>query len=276
VSDLEFVQVGDLAREIRKDVLTLTDDLVSRSLVLHYEDGSVTQFTFTSASDLEWVVLEGPDKGASGRETYTAVRPREDIYLVDYLSSREASTSVDIVLDLGSGQATTVVGTLPTLAEVQKSAFALATEGSDLTAVRARFLAAAIDKPFSVESHTQRPTDEMVGKRVQYVYGPTEAYEHIYLTDKLYTWHCLAGIEKDLADTDRCHYYKLGEQLYLFVWREKIVPTMGLVVADWGDAKRSMGKLWGYETADFGTMSNAMVGADATVLNSTVHPGLDD
>jgi len=272
--DLEFVQVGELAREIKKDALVPVDDLSGRTLALHHEDGSVVRYTFVSEAELSWEVLEGPGKGDGGDERYAAVRPREGVYLVDYLSSGQPGTSVDVVLDLDSAEATTVVGTLPSRAEVEKSAFALATEGADLTFVRAVFRPASIDKPFSAADRTQRPTDEMVGKRVQYVYGPTEVYEHIYLNEKLYTWQCLAGIEKGLADTDRCHYYKLGEQLYLFVWREKIVPTLGLVIVDWGDAKKSVGKLCGYESDDFRTVTNALVGAEAVILNATEHVGL--
>ena len=38
---------------------------------------------------------------------------------------------------------------------------------------------------------------------------------------------CLDGVEKGLADVDRCHYVQVAEDLYLFVWREKIIPTLG-------------------------------------------------
>ncbi|MCS6036118.1 hypothetical protein LNQ52_01035 [Klebsiella pneumoniae subsp. pneumoniae] len=40
-------------------------------------------------------------------------------------------------------------------------------------------------------------------------------------------------MEKGLADVDRCHYVQVAEDLYLFVWREKIIPTLG------GDPHRS-------------------------------------
>ncbi len=180
-------------------------------------------------------MLEGPDAGSSGKETYAAFSLRDGVCLVDYISGALPRTSVSMVLDATTGSATVVVGTLPTADEVVKGAFALATDGEELTAVRARFLRAAIDRPFAAGDHAHRPTDEMVGKRVQYVYGPTEAYEHIYLNEKLYTWQCLAGVEKGLADTDRCHSFKLGDRLYLFVWRERVVPTLGVVVVDWRD-----------------------------------------
>ena len=80
---------------------------------------------------------------------------------------------------------------------------------------------------------------------MEYTYSPTERYEHIYLNEEFYTWHCLLGSEKGLADTDRCHYLKLGDDLYLFVWREKIVPTLGAVVVDF-QAMRTMGKIFGH------------------------------
>jgi hypothetical protein len=58
-----------------------------------------------------------------------------------------------------------------------------------------------------------------------------------------------------LCDTDRCHYYKIAEQLYLFVWREKIIPTLGLVLIDL-QQHRSDGKIFGYAGASFDELSN--------------------
>ena len=103
--------------------------------------------------------------------------------------------------------------------------------------------------------HPHLPTDELVGKRVQYVYSQTEAYEHIYLNEDLYTWQCLRGSEQGLADTDRCHYRRIADGLYLFVWREKVIPTLGVVLVDWA-CKRSNGKLFGYEGSDFGALDH--------------------
>ena len=122
--------------------------------------------------------------------------------------------------------------------------------------------------PFVSAEHPHVPTDELVGKRVQYVYSQTETYEHIYLSESLYTWQCLRGSERGLADTDRCHYRKIGDELYLFVWREKVIPTLGVVLVDWR-AKRSTGKLFGYVTDDFGALSNTPISSVATLLNVT-------
>jgi hypothetical protein len=270
MTDLDFVQVGELAEGIRQQSEPAVGELVGTETVLHYEDGTVTRFVFAGEHDLTWEVLEGPDAGSSGAESYAAFAPREGVCLVDFISGTLPRTSVSIVLDTTTGSATAVVGTLPTAADVEKGAFALARDGEELTAVRAEFLRAALDRAFSSAGHSHAPTDEMVGKRVQYVYGPTEVYEHIYLNEKLYTWQCLAGVEKGLADTDRCHSLKLGDRLYLFVWRERVVPTLGVVVVDWR-AMRSFGKLCGYESSEFGPIANARIASVATLLNVTEH-----
>jgi hypothetical protein len=270
MSDLDFVQVGELAQGIRQQSEPAVAELVGTSTTLHYEDGTVTRIDFAGEHDLTWVVLEGSEAGISGTETYAAFSPRDGVCLVDYISGSLPRTSISLALDRTTGSATVVVGTLPTAAEVEKGAFALATDGEELTAVRAEFLRAAIDRPFAAGDHAHHPTGEMVGKRVRYVYGPAEVYEHIYLSEKLYTWHCIAGVEKGLADTDRCDAFKLGELLYLFVWRERVVPTLGVVVVDWRQMG-SFGKLCGYESSDFGAVANARIASVATLLNVTEH-----
>ena len=135
----------------------------------------------------------GSAKGAGGEEIYSATCLRDSVYFVDYVSRAQRATSVSLVLDLAAGRATAVTGTLPAESEVQKSAYRLASEGADLTAVAVQFQRAAIDRPFDPGEHHHAPTTELVGKRVKYVYSQTETYEHIYLNEKLYTWQCLRG-----------------------------------------------------------------------------------
>ena len=107
--------------------------------------------------------------------------------------------------------------------------------------------------------------------RDRYRYSPSEVYEHIYLNERFYTWQCLKGVEQGLCDTDRCDTYKIADQLYLFVWREKIIPTLGLVLIDL-QQHRSDGKIFGYAEASFDEFSNFPVSSYCQVLNSTDYP----
>jgi hypothetical protein len=267
---LRFIQVGELVKGISEDTLPADETLTGRSFALTTEDGAVTRISFFEGGRLVWEAIDGPAARRRGEEVCRITRPRDDVAVVDYVASALRATSVTIVLDLARSAATTVVGTLPTAAEAAQSAYDLATRGEELTLVRAELVPAIIDGPFVRGAHPHTPTDELVGKRVQYVYSETETYEHIYLNEDLYTWQCLRGSEKGLADTDRCHVRKIGDELYLFVWREKIVPTLGVVLVDWR-RRRSDGKLFGYEGSDFGDLATTPISARAILLNVTAY-----
>ena len=163
--------------------------------------------------------------------------------------------------------ATLVYGQLPDEAAARLDAFSRVERGLPLTAVETRFVFARLDaQPGPLPGFTTA----LVGMRNQYTYSPTERYEHIYLNDNFYAWQCLDGVEKGLADVDRCHYVQVAEDLYLFVWREKIIPTLGVILIDL-QQMRTDGKIMGYQGSDFGALSNFPVGASAKILNLTRH-----
>ena len=56
--------------------------------------------------------------------------------------------------------------------------------------------------------------------------------------------------------------------MYLFVWREKIVPTLGVVVLDL-NAMRTTGKIFGYEGNNFRKTVHFRIGARARLENIT-------
>jgi hypothetical protein len=200
---------------------------------------------------------------------YRAIMPRKEIYFVDFIVSYGDSRSVSVILDLPRRIATVVTGTLPTAAEVAVPLIDRAEKGMPLTSVKALFEHASIGTPFTAETGRHERTTDLVGGRFQWVYSSKDAYEHIYLNERIYTWHCIHGSEKGLADTDRCFYYRLGEKFYLFVWIEKIIPTMGVVLEDL-DVMRSYGKIFGHEGYDMnGRITNFAVGSYGRLLNET-------
>jgi hypothetical protein len=60
----------------------------------------------------------------------------------------------------------------------------------------------------------------------------------------------------------------IADELYLFVWREKLIPTLGVVLVDLLQMKTT-GMLFGYESHDFGKLTNVRIGAYAEVINVT-------
>ena len=265
-----WITVGELAHAFALDsnAPQPTADLAGRKFIFSLENGQTIEYGFLRGDTLSWRILEGTDKGLGAEESCSVFKIREEIYFVDYVRREEPIASVTLVFDFGRKILTALFGRLPEASETKISLLERISTGRELTDVEAGFLSGAIDADFTDSTPRHPTTDDLVGRRVEYTYSPTEKYEHIYLNERFYTWHCLLGSEKGLADTDRCHYFKVAEELYLFVWREKIIPTLGVVMVDF-DRKRTAGKIFGYEGGESGRVANFPVGALAQLLNVT-------
>jgi hypothetical protein len=261
-----WISVGALAESFAPDsnILARSNDLAGKRLTFYTADGGTARYEFTSADTLNWTT-----SGLSGRESYVATSPREGIYFVDVVrAGSRPPCSASIVADLNLGVATIVTGQMPAAEHAHTSILRRAQAQQELTPVAAEFVSATIDRPYDASAPHHRPTIDLVGMRLQHRYNKHEVYEHIYLNDKRYAWHCLSGIEQGLADVDRCHYYKIASNLYLFVWREKIVPTLGAILIDL-DRMKTTGKIFGYADDALTTVSNFQVGAYSTLINRT-------
>jgi hypothetical protein len=267
-----WITVGELAESFapHNNAPAPTAELTGKTLSFHFADGRIANYQFRTEHRLVWKITAGEGKGGNAEEIYTAFKIRENIYFVDYIAHLERATTVTLMLDLQSCLLTSVIGQLPAEADARQDLMGRILAGGEITSVKAALLSGSISRPFDAHTPRHQITEEMIGRRVQYTYSATECYEHIYLNANFYTWQCLRGSEKGLADTDRCHYYKLGEELYLFVWREKIIPTLGVVVVDYR-ALRSSGKIFGYKGNDCDRLENFYMGAYARLLNITRH-----
>ncbi len=267
----EWVQVGELAAGFAPDsnILEYVNDLEGKTLDCFMENGWLIRHEFHSGTSLTWEIIEGEGVGEKVTESYTATCIREGIYFVDFVKSQEKATTVTLIINLNTNNGTANLNTMPSREETMRPAYQRVMNGDLLTGVDSVFLQFTIGTEFS-EGRGHQLTDELVGKRVQYTYSPHESYEHVYLNDSYYAWQCLRGVEKSLADTDLCHYYKIDEQLYFFVWREKIIPTAGVIMIDLKRLKTT-GKIVGYDGTDFRKLNNFPVGAYAKVLNVTEH-----
>lgn len=241
--------------------------LAGRRLVLDFEDGSRIGYHFESATELTCAPHSPPRSGAVAA-TYRATEIRSGIFFVDYIAPDTRASTVSLVLDLERRVCTILYATLPEEADARLSLVERARRpGGELTGVAARYLSGTVDRPFADEAQRHEDSDDMIGRRVEYTYSSTERYEHIYLNRRFYTWHCLSGSERGLADTDLCRYLKIAERLYFFSWREKIVPTLGAVLVDF-EQMRTTGKIFGYRGFDFGAVVNIAVGAHARLAGT--------
>ncbi len=254
----DWLPIGGLEPGFDENKPPRTEELAGKELTFLFEtDRAMVRYDFRDANTLAWEALEGPEKGATGEETYEAIRVAPDIYFIDYLRKSRPGQSVNMALDLGAGRATLVVGTL---VEEEKGIYR----------VRQEFLHTAVNpsSPNDKVIPHERSMD-LVGKRVKYTYSSTHAYEHVYLNDHRYTWHCLSGPEKGLADTEHCDCFKIAPDVYLFTWWERVVPCEAVVMINL-EEMRSIGKLFGLDT-DSNEIINFTMGSYAELLNVTTY-----
>jgi hypothetical protein len=264
----DYISVGELSVGFSENTLPPTDAFIGKQIELHYESGKKEKVTFIDIETLKW---ETEDQGRRERFicSYNATLPRSDICFVDFIVSYGDCKSVSIILDMGKSIATIVTGILPKADEIMIPLIVRAEKKIPLTSVQVLFEHAAVGGPFTRDTPRHEKTLDLVGERIQWTYSSRDAYEHVYLNETTYTWHCISGNEKGLADTDRCFYYKVDDKFYLFVWIEKIIPTVGVVLEDL-DVMRSYGKIFGYENyTTGGRISNFPVGSFGTLLNKT-------
>ncbi len=259
-SEAVFIQVGALADGFAPHGnLLATASLPAGENFTFYVAGSEPQqLVIEDEQTLSWNGKRAPWRA-------TALRP--DILFIDFLDPERDNASISAVCNLTQRNATLVYGQLPDEAAARLDAFSRVEQGLPLTAVEARFVFARLDaQPGPLPGFTTA----LVGMRNQYTYSPTERYEHIYLNDNFYAWQCLDGVEKGLADVDRCHYVQVAEDLYLFVWREKIIPTLGVILIDL-QQMRTDGKIMGYQGSDF---APSAISRSAPARRSSTSPAI--
>ncbi|WP_179402498.1 MoaF C-terminal domain-containing protein [Burkholderia guangdongensis] len=263
-----FIPVGALADGFAPDsnILTPVADLNGRTLDLEFADGARATLAFDTSGNV---------RTEAGEFACRVTSVRDGVYFIDYIGggdgARPATTSV--VADVKKGLVTSVTGSLPTESEARLDAFTRVERGLPLTGVVAQIRHGRIAQGGAAGAGMplHAPTADLIGMRNLYTYSPTERYEHIYLNENFYTWQCLAGVEAGLADVDRCYMIGIADKLTLFVWCEKIVPTLGVVMIDL-ERMKTDGKIFGYQGSNFGALSNFPVGAVAQILNVTRHP----
>lgn len=262
IEETAFIQVGALSDGFAPDsyILETSNKLTGKAFQLNFtETAQKISVSFPTDQKIKW-------QDAITECRITSIR--SGIYFVNFISPEDWRVGVTIIINEQDNNCVLLQGSLPTEADIRISAFSKVEQNLPLTDVK-------IDIQFGTlgDNQGQAPTytSELIGMRNMYTYNPKERYEHVYLNEQFYAWHCLDGVEKGLADVDRCHYIKIANNLYLFIWCEKIIPTLGVILIDL-DEMRTDGGIMGYQDQAFSSISLFPVGAHATVLNKTGYP----
>ncbi|SEC05012.1 molybdenum cofactor biosynthesis F family protein [Microbacterium hydrocarbonoxydans] len=202
---------------------------------------------------------EDPTEAASDTDDYEAFEVDDDLYFVQFHHNYLPNEAVSLVVDLRHGRALAIISVILPAPEQGR------------TRVQHVF-APSIIEGASVTGTEAAPTTTLIGRRVEWVYSEEHAYEHVYLSERWYSWQCLAGPERGLADTDENSVWEVRPGIYIFAWREKVIPCASVTIADHRDvnAIRSHGVLFGLDESGE-VPTHFTFGAHGRLLSTTHH-----
>lgn len=186
--------------------------LADREVVVTDDRGTRITHRF-GAGTVGWDYVPGatdPLPAATGKDHYEAFDVAEGLVYAQFHHTHEPAEAVSLFLDFTTGHTLSVITTI-------------AGPEPGRTRVRQAFVPGHLDGT-PVSGPAPAPTTALIGRRALWVYSEEHAYEHVYLSPQWYTWQCLAGPERGLADTDENTVYQLRPGIYVFTWREKVIP----------------------------------------------------
>lgn len=255
-----WLPLDDLAPGFDASKADTTAALDGRTFTLVDDRGTRIRHTFaTGVVSWDHHSRDGDPTAAAHTDRCEVFEVDDDLYYAQFHHDHLPDEAVSLILDLRSGHALAIASVLGEPAPGR-------------TAVQQVFTTLRIDE-IDQEGPAPAPTTELIGRRVLWVYSDDHAYEHLYLSPHWYTWQCLAGPESGLADTDENTVWRVRPGIYVFAWREKVIPCGSVTIADHRDARslRSFGMLFGRDGSGV-DRSHFTFGARGRLLSNTVHP----
>lgn len=239
----QWKAMEDFSAGIDTNRLPQTDALEGRTHTITLADGGRVDLDFRAGRTVSWSVT-GETWAGSGVDTYDGVAVGDGAFWVDVNLSDRPVESITAVFHPVTGWALLVHSI------IHDENFTTETR------VMQTFHPGFVDDISDVVLPEE--TRDLIGKRTLFRYSANHLYEHIYLSSRRFVWHNLVGEQRGHAAAELATTWKLEDGLYVFTWREEIIPVGTVFVFDYARG-RSTGKFIGLTSA--GTIENGPGGA---------------
>ncbi|WP_040167556.1 MoaF C-terminal domain-containing protein [Microbacterium gorillae] len=207
-------------------------DLGGTAVSLRFDEDTALSITFEDATTATWTSDGLLSASGGNRDPYDAVRVRDDVYFVSLPLESRAREAITVVWSTMSGRAMLVHS-------------AIAPEATAGVPQVGQTFAAGVVEGITVTGAKPGPSRDLIGMRNVYRYSPNHLYEHVYLSSERYAWQCVQGEQRGHGDVDMSTVWRFEHGLYLFCFREFVIPVASVWLHDLGYALRTTGVFLG-------------------------------
>ncbi|MFC0227979.1 MoaF C-terminal domain-containing protein [Serratia aquatilis] len=246
----------DFAEGIDTNRLPNTQDWLTQEVAIEYADGFVMALQFIQGNQNQTLV-NWRYKGEQGCDPYEEVCTSEDHYFFDIQFSDMPNESLTLILNSATRRVLAIRSTL--LLEEQLSGRSRLVQH-----FQAGYILGG-----PVTGIEPEPTRELIGYRTLNVYSPNHYYEHFYVNSERYAWQNLRGEQFGYGDMDYATCYKFEEDMYVFTFRDKIMPVCSVFFFDYVTG-RCTGKIMGVTSK--GDIQTSRAGAFIHKMSYNCYP----
>lgn len=248
----DWKHFDDFSAGIATNRLPTTGALSGRSFKVTLKGGRTIDLAFTNSETLAW--NEG---GEAGADWYEAIEVAPDTYFINMTFAARPAEDEAFVINTRTRRVLSV-----------RERVRDAAEAAGEPRVAQVWLPGVIGDPDAPAAGPEpAATRDLIGLIAHYTYSPNHVYEHHYLSSERYAWQNLVGVQRGHGDVDLATTFKFDDNLYLFGFREFIIPVASLFFYNF-KTLRSTGKFLG--VASTGKIENKPAGA--TIEKKTVIP----
>lgn len=239
----DWKHFDDFAAGIATNRLPVTGVLAGQAFKITLKTGRVVDLAFTSADTVAW-----SEAGAAGADWYEALEVAPGVFFVNMTFAARPTEDEAFIVDTATRRVLSVRERVrePNEAPGEPRVEQIWSAG---------VLGDTSAPPTGIEP---APTRDLIGLTAHYEYSPNHLYEHVYLSSQRYAWQNLVGVQRGHGDVDLATTWKFAENLYVFGFREFIIPVASLFFYNW-DTMRSTGKFLGVTSE--GKVENKPAGA---------------
>ncbi|MCF8146429.1 MAG: molybdenum cofactor biosynthesis F family protein [Deltaproteobacteria bacterium] len=243
----------DYAADMAYHRIQSTSDLVNQKMKITLDSGTVFDLEFIEPNKVNW-----RSGSTNGTDWYEAIEVAPRTYFIDMTFANEPRQCRTFFVNTESRQALSV-HTVMREGDIGKEPRAI----QDFTP------GVLGDPAIPPTGLKPAPTRDLIGLRALYIYNPNQCFEHIYLNEKRYAWHCIVGPLKGESDVELHITYKFDVNQYIFSWREFGLPVSTVFFHNW-DQMRETGKF--FAIGEDGKIANTPAGALIRKLSVTFYP----